>query len=211
MSRFELLMNEPLDPPGFDDNSPEAAGALAKSDFPDEPFECPSCGQMLAPSCRVCVACKQPIDPAAIQKAHPVDLRQQLPELEPELPPVRFSWRIFFYILVLSWGISTVAIHFLGLVEGQVVMSGLQLLSAIWVFFDARQRAIPKPLRWGVGSVILWIIIFPWYLVRRRQPKAPCPFVESDSGPFVRVMVLVIFIFFLVAIVASYLGVAAPK
>ena len=204
-------MNEPLDPPGFGDDSPRAAGALSEPEFPDEPFECPSCGQLLAPSCRVCVACKQPINPAAVQKSHPVDLRLQIPEIEPQLPPVRFPWRMFFYILALSWVVSTVAVHFLGLMEGQVAISGLQLLSAIWVFFDARQQAIPKPLRWGVGSLILWIVIFPWYLVRRRTPKAPCPFVESESGPFVRVMLLVIFVFFLIAIIVSLLGGSAAK
>jgi hypothetical protein len=204
-------MNEPLDPPGFSDDSAEAAGALTNSDFPDEPFECPSCGQLLAPSCRVCVACKQPVDPAALRKSQPVDVPLPLPEAEPQLPPVRFSWSVFFYVLGASWLVSAVTIRFLGLVDGQVVLSSLQLLSAIWVFFDARQKAIPKPLRWGVGSVILWIVIFPWYLVRRRTPKAPCPFVEADSGPFVRVMLLVIFIFFLVAVIVSLVGGPAIK
>ena len=33
---------------------------LSVERFPTEPFPCPSCGQLLAPSCRVCVACKEP-------------------------------------------------------------------------------------------------------------------------------------------------------
>lgn len=199
-------MSEPLDPPGFGADSAEAAGSLSNSGLPDEPFECPSCGQMLAPTCRVCVSCKQPIDLAAIRKPQPVEPPPPLPEAEPSIPPVRFSWRVFFYVLGATWLVSAVTIRFLGLVDGQVVLSGLQLLTAIWVFFDARQKAIPKPLRWGVGSVILWIVIFPWYLVRREKPKAPCPFVEAESGPFIRVMLLVIFIFFLVAIIVSLVG-----
>ena len=42
--------------------------ALPTADFPSEPFPCPACGQMLGPSCRVCVACKQPLNPAEIKR-----------------------------------------------------------------------------------------------------------------------------------------------
>ena len=38
------------------------------AEFPSEPFQCPACGQLLAPACRVCVACKRTIDPAEIAR-----------------------------------------------------------------------------------------------------------------------------------------------
>lgn len=178
------------------------AGALRDADFPDEAFECPQCGQLLAPSCRVCVSCKRPIHPAEIRRTSAVELAAEVPTSKP-VPPVRFSWRMFFAVLAVSWAMTAVALRFLGLDVGRVAMSGLQLISAAWVFLDARQKRIPKALRWGVGSLILWIVIFPWYLVRRRSLEAPCPFVEAESGPFTRVMILMVIIFFLLAILVS--------
>ena len=182
------------------------AGALGAADFPDEAFECPNCGQLLAPSCRVCVSCKQTIHPADIRRTSAADLAAAVLTSEPELSPVRFSWRMFFIVLGASWVATTVALHYLGLGEGRIVMSGLQLVTAGWVFLDARQKRLPKPLRWGVGSLILWIVIFPWYLVRRQSPQAPCPFVEAESGPFTRVMLLVVMVFILVAMLVSTFG-----
>ena len=48
---------------------PETAivdGSSPVVDFPTEAFQCPACGQLLAPSCRVCVSCKHTINPAEI-------------------------------------------------------------------------------------------------------------------------------------------------
>jgi hypothetical protein len=204
-------MSESSNPPHIGNPPLAAAGALSGSDFPEEVFECPQCGQMLAPTCRVCVSCKQPIDPAQIKTARPVELPAALPMLAPEPAPVRFSWTMFFGVLAVSWLATLVALRFLGLVEGQIVVSGLQLLTAVWVFWDARQKMIQKPLRWGLGSLVLWIVIFPWYLVRRQKLEAPCPFVEAESGPFIRVILLVVFILFLLAVILSTLSVPAMK
>ena len=46
----------------------------AVAEFPSEPFQCPACGQLLAPACRVCVACKHTIDPAEIARPQEVAL-----------------------------------------------------------------------------------------------------------------------------------------
>ena len=196
---------------GFGDEPLGASGSAADTGFPDEPFECPYCGQMLAPSCRVCVSCKLPIDPSRIQRSQAPEPEAVVASAPPEEPPVRFSWTMFFAVLAASWVGSTMVIHFAGLMVGQLIMSAVQLLSAIWVFFDARQKLIRKPLRWAIGSLILWIVIFPWYLVRRQKLNAPCPFVESESGPFTKVMLLVIFIFFMVGILVSRYGGTAFK
>jgi hypothetical protein len=161
---------------------------------------------LLAPTCRVCVSCKLPIDPARIQRQQAAKQEAEIPVAPPEPPPVRFSWTMFFAVLAASWFVSTVVLRFAGLMAGQLIMSGVQIASAVWVFSDARRKLIRKPLRWAIGSLILWVVIFPWYLVRRRKLKAPCPFVESENGPFTKVMILVIFIFFLIAIVVSLLG-----
>lgn len=204
-------MAESSNPPGFGNAPLGAAGALSSLDFPNETFECPHCGQLLAPSCRVCVSCKQPIDPDQIKRARADSLAAALPVLEPERPAVQFPWRVFFAVLAVSWLASTLALRFLGLLDGQMAVLGLQFVSTVWVFGDARRKMIPKPLRWAVGALVLWVVMFPWYLVRRKKLQAPCPFVEVESGPFTRVMVLVVFIFFLVAVIFSALNGPAPK
>lgn len=187
-------------------NPLSAAGALANAAFPEEAFECPHCGQLLAPSCRVCVSCKLPIDPARIQRRAEEVAAAAAVEARPEAPPVRFSWRYFFAVLVGTWAVAVLALGFLGAEKAQLAMSGVQLITSVWVFWDARQKLIARRLRWAVGTLILWIVIFPWYLARRQKLEAPCPFVESDSGPFTRVLLLAIFIIFLAGIIITLLA-----
>ena len=191
---------------------------MADASFPDEAFECPNCGQLLAASCRVCVSCKLPIDPARIQRKPEADAAAMPALASPEPAPVRFSWPYFFGVLAATWLAAVIAVVFLGTEKAQLVMSGVQLLSSVWVFWDARQKMIRRPLRWAVGSLILWIVIFPWYLARRRKLQSPCPFVESESGPFTRVMILTVLIIFLAGVIvtlvagpeAAKLGLATP-
>src|SRR5579872_5814701 len=132
--------------------------------FPAEAFPCPYCGQMLAPNVRVCVACRQPINPQDIVSlpAAPSAPAASLPrEVRPR---VQFSLLYFLVVLASSLGIAALALETLGPVKSQYVMPGLVLLSSIWVYFDASQRKLPKPLQWSVGSLLVWIVVFPWYL-----------------------------------------------
>src|SRR5579864_4981914 len=168
----------------------DSAASITDSAFPDEPFLCPHCGQMLAPSCRVCVACKQSINPAEIQRAEPA-----LSAVEPLVPqPIvaraRFSWAIFFLVLSIAWLAAVVTVILVGQDEARLLFGILPLISSLWVIFDAHQKHIAKPLRWGLGTLLMWIVIFPWYLARRRTPKAPCPFVEGIGMPIALVALL---------------------
>jgi len=158
------------------DNRPSA------EQFPAEPFPCPACGQLLAPSCRVCVACKHVIDPGEIRKVTPAAVVGSAPATT--LAPVRFPWRLFllfFWALMVGGVVSELLI---GPLKTQMAVGAFQLLSAIWVSFDAYAKRVPKPLRWGLATMFpTWLFIFPWYLVRRRRPDAPCPFVEAQVRP----------------------------
>jgi hypothetical protein len=147
---------------------------------------------MLAASCRVCVACKQPIDAAQIVPHDFPTAPPQLPEVSAPLAPVRFPWRVFFAILGLWMIGATVVQWYLGPLKSQLVLGGVQILSSVWVFYDASGRRLPKPLRWGLGSLLLWPLVFPWYLARRKNPEAPCPFVEEPTGPLARALLLVL-------------------
>jgi hypothetical protein len=160
-------------------------------EFPAGPFACPACGQLLAPSCRVCVACKHKIDAAEIRSEKPAVAVGGAPSRT--LAPVRFPWRLFllfFWALMVGGIVSELLI---GPPKTQLVVGAVPLLSAIWVLFDAYAKGVPKPLRWGLAMLFpTWLIILPWYLARRRRPEAPCPFVEAQVSPRTRAVLFIL-------------------
>ena len=68
----------------------ENEAPAAEPAFPTEPFACPYCGQMLGPGCRVCVACKAPIDPARINVPPPLVESVAVEQAPVPLERVRF-------------------------------------------------------------------------------------------------------------------------
>jgi hypothetical protein len=171
----------------------------SEEQLPTEPFPCPACGQLLAASCQVCVACKHAIDPAEIRK--PGVLLAVAKPARRELEPVRFSWRTFLIIFSIWVVGATLVQRVMPPLEAQLVLGGVQILCSLWVLFDALEKRLPRPLRWGMGTLLLWPIIFPWYLARRNRPAQPCPFVEARVRPavagvlFILLAVLVYVIF----------------
>ena len=199
-------MTERADQPGSGNRE-----TAADSAFPSEPFPCPACAQMLAPSCRVCVACKQPIDPAQIRRRRAV-----IPTLEsqarlPTTARVQFPWQLFFALLVVRLLVAIVAQRHWGLIKAELALGSVEILSAVWVFYDAHEKRVSKPLRWGLGSLLLWIVFFPWYLARRRDPGASCPFVEAEASPFLRVLLFVLLVFVLLSAAFALMKVLLPK
>jgi len=162
-----------------------------QASFPEEAFPCPHCGQMLGPSVRVCVACREPIDASQIRVAA-VAPAPRAPVRAIAKPRARFSWGIFLAAMLAWLAVATSAIRIFGLASAQYVMAALLVLSAAWVFWDARQKRIPCPFQWSAGALLFWIVFFPWYLGRRRQPEASCPAVESGTGPFLRTLLLLL-------------------
>ena len=153
--------------PETNDGSPFVA------EFPSEPFQCPACGQLLAPACRVCVACRKPIDFGAVGRPKEAALpAAPAPGTAPRPEPVRFSWPIFFAVL----GVSCLLLIVLqGIWKEQqqilLAMAGVETLAGVWVFFDASRKGSPRPLRWALGTMFLPLVIFPWYLAR--TPSTP--------------------------------------
>ena len=90
-------------------------------------------------------------------------------------------------------------------------MAGVQTLAGIWVFFDALWQRISRPLRWGVGSMLLPVIVFPWYLARRRLPQSPCPFVEADVRPLTRFLLFALIVFVLLSVIFYFVQGPAPR
>jgi len=172
----------------------------AELSFPTEPFACPYCGQMLGPGCRVCAACKAPIDPARINAPAPV-VEPVAVERAPAPPErVRFPWTLFLILLLARFIVAATVNEILGLTRTFLILGSLELLCGAWVFYDANRRRVPKPLRWGLGSALLWVVFFPWYLARRKTPRAVCPFVEAEASPVARVLLFALMVFFLLSI-----------
>jgi hypothetical protein len=180
-----------------------AESTASAAEFPSEPFPCPACGQLLAPACRVCVACKSVIDPAQIartpESVSPAAVTAASAEPRPE--PVRYPWRFFFMVLGISFFLALILEAFWGEQTAQLAMGAVQALAGVWVFYDALRQRIRRPLRWAVGTMLLPIVIFPWYLGRRRTPEAPVPFVEAEVGPVTRVLLIAVLLFFLVSLI----------
>jgi hypothetical protein len=166
------------------------------AEFPSEPFPCPACGQLLAPSCRVCVACKHAIDPAElVQEVAPPAV--YAPSIQARQETVPYPWRIFFAVLGFTFalGLLFAATIASGLVKEEQVRSAMQgapVLVGLWVFFDALRRRVPRPLRWAVGTMLLLAVILPWYLARRSKPRASVPFVEAEVGPVTRLLLFAV-------------------
>ena len=178
---------------------PEETGSRPAAAFPDEPFACPNCGQMLASECRICPSCKQAIDPNDIERPHVViPIAEQVIAL-PVQEYARFSWGIFLATLGIWLTVAMITERFLGYQKGQWVLGGLVLLSSLWVLRDARAKNIPKPFRWSLGAMLLWILIFPWYLARRRTPSAECPTIEGEGGRVARTLLFVLLFFILLS------------
>ena len=159
---------------------------MPEGTLPDQPFSCPVCGQMLGASCRVCAACKQPIDLTKIKTAAP-----QLAAFQPTvaanpLARVRFPWALFVALFLVRIVVAMASFQRLGLVKTELLLGGIEFLSAIWVFQDSHARRVPKPLRWVIGSLLFWVVFFPWYLERRKTPQAYCPAVDAQFSPIVR-------------------------
>lgn len=182
-------------------DQPEKTGYLPAATFPDEPFACPNCGQMLAPSCRVCPSCRETVDPNDIARPEVViPIATQVVPL-PVKEYAQFSWSMFFATLAVWLVVGMVTEGLLGPEKGQFVLLGLVLLSSVWVLHDAREKNIPKPFRWSLGSFLLWIFVFPWYLARRRTPEAECPFIEGEGGRVVRTLLFLLLVFFLISVI----------
>lgn len=186
-------MIEETNPPESRSEEAGSASPVATAAFPDVPFPCPNCGQMLAPSCRVCVACKQTIDPAEIGASAEAQVATSASETtEAAAAIVRFPWLLFFVLFSIRIAATGLGVRRWGLIRDELVVVGVDMLCSAWVFYDASRAGVPRPLRWALGTLLLWPVVFPWYLVRRKTPRARCPFVEGIGLPVVLLVLLVL-------------------
>lgn len=199
-----------------DESIPQPAGILPQATQtgvpeaakpPADPFPCPNCGQMLGPGCAVCAACRAPVDftkvrtatepapafaPAPGSGAPEVANRQGPSPLGKDAPsPSQFSLPIFIISVLVYLTVVGAAARVLPITDFRYFLAGLLVACTGWVIFDAHARRIPHPLRWGLGTLFIWVVVFPWYLSRRRTPAMPCPIMDAQSRYFARTVVFV--------------------
>lgn len=183
------------DQPQFPPGAPESSSA-------QDPFPCPACGQMLGPGSRICAVCRASIDPGKIGRPVPVDQPQTIAAGTVARERARFPWGLFAILLLLRLSVAAYLNQHQGLSRTFLILGAFEILCGAWVAFDANQRGIPKAFRWGLGSALLWVLVFPWYLTRRRQPQAVCPFIEAEVGPVTRAVFFALVVFFLISFLA---------
>lgn len=182
------------------DKDPAGLGTLNRA--AEEPFACPVCGQMLGPGSRICAVCKAPVDPSEIKGLAPfIEPSPLLPTPTP-LERARFPWKLFALLLLARLAVAASANRYLGLSRTFLILGVFEILCGVWVCYDAIQRGVPKPFRWGLGSALLWILVFPWYLTRRKMPRASCLFIEAEAGPVTRAVFFALVVFFLLSVLA---------
>lgn len=186
----------------WDRETEEISASSRAADFPSEAFPCPACGQMLGPGSRVCAVCKAPIDPREIGRPVPAVEPDTIAAAPIPLERALFPWSLFAILLLARFIVLATANRYLGLSKTFLFLGGFEIMCGIWVCFDAIQRRIPKAFRWGLGSALLWVLVFPWYLTRRGKPQAVCPFIEAEVGPITRAVFFALVVFFLISVIA---------
>ena len=129
-----------------------------------------------------------------------------------------FSWQIFFVVLLAWLGLMGVCAWLVELAKArtipfgasaQFIPFGVVLGSSVWVLQDAHAKSIPKPFRWAFGSIMLWIVFFPWYLSRRRVPAATCR-VEAELTPLGRFLAFALLVLLVISLVITVTKGPAP-
>jgi hypothetical protein len=183
-------------------DSTRVASPAAASDFPDEPFLCPSCGQLLGPSVRTCVSCKHVINPAEIARtpAPALPTTPRPARIEAPRESVPYPWRILVAVMGIGMIVGLIAFALLGPQNGPKAIQAIPIVAGFWVFFDAFQRRIPRPFRWSMGTMLLLGLVLPWYLARRSKPQASVPFIESETRSTTRILLIILLVVFLIGV-----------
>lgn len=190
--------------PDASTNPPESATTAAIA----EPFECPNCGQMLGPGSTVCAACRQTVDFTKVRAAAAEPPPVAPVSAQVEKPPIpfaggksQFSLPIFVAFVLAYLLILGAERSFLTATQAFYFQLGLLVGCTAWVIYDAHIRRVPHPLRWGLGTLFIWLVVFPWYISRRRTPEVPCPIMDAQSRFFVRTVLFV----FVLCVILSFL------
>lgn len=66
----------------------------------------------------------------------------------------------------------------------EIIYSIVSFLLAVYVLTDATKKEISNQLAWAVGTVILWFIVFPLYLIKRKDLEHTVTDVDGNFKPY---------------------------
>lgn len=55
-----------------------------------------------------------------------------------------------------------------------LIMLAIVIITAVWVYEDAKKRKLDKgesATAWALGTLLFWIIVFPYYLIKRSNTE----------------------------------------
>lgn len=65
-----------------------------------------------------------------------------------------------------------------------IFFSVISFLLAVYVFNDAIKKEISNQLAWAVGTAILWFIVFPLYLIKRKDLEGTVTDIDGSHKPY---------------------------
>ncbi|AJJ57306.1 MULTISPECIES: hypothetical protein [Yersinia pseudotuberculosis complex] len=65
----------------------------------------------------------------------------------------------------------------------ELILGVIFFISGVYVLDDATKRGVSNQLAWAVGTVILWLIVFPLYLVRRNALTQTVSNIDGAEKP----------------------------
>lgn len=65
-----------------------------------------------------------------------------------------------------------------------IIYSIVSFLLAVYVLTDATKKEISNQLAWAAGTVILWFIVFPLYLIKRKDLEHTVSDVDGHHKPY---------------------------
>jgi hypothetical protein len=121
---------------------------------PDEVF-CRSCGELIRKEAEICPHC-------GVRNLYTSPVSDNVSKDYGLLLSVLYIGGIILFIPSFSSNIITAALSSLGIVI-------IFIISIILVYKDAKYLGAKNPESWAIGVLLLWIIILPMYIFKRKS------------------------------------------
>jgi hypothetical protein len=187
---------------------------------------CMMCGKPLVPGARFCPECGAVVAAETSSSAAPAPSVAPVSSVAPtnESAPPKKSLSAWQGVLIgIGLFLSSLLVGFIGGYTGNTVVSTalavlIVLGTSAWGAFDSVQIRIREyktalashPVLLFVAMILLWVVIFPWYLVVRSKIRAGClERRERPKGLGFAILLLPVGVLVVIALVSAVLFISA--